>query len=193
MVNYCKNCGTVISDTAKFCPECGTKIERELKCANCGTLLAENAKFCMECGFKVDFSEELRIEEEVDYDVLDNDASSVIYVNEVLPFSDVTHRTPNGETVLESEFSVVYTLPNGSNTVSKILGMVNKYNQRALKYDYPLFDFNQSKMELKGCFCPIRETPDMNFFKKIKISSQNGDLCEDFLKICKLCETVMIP
>lgn len=189
----CNNCGAVVSDTAKFCPECGTKIERELKCANCGALLAENAKFCMECGFKVDFSEDLSVEEEVDYDVLDNDASSVKYINEVLPFSNVAHRTPNGETVFESEFSVVYTLPNESNTVSKILGMVNKYNQRAQKYDYPLFDFNQSKMELKGCFCPIRETPDMNFFKKIKISGQNGDLCEDFLKICKLCETVMIP
>lgn len=188
----CNNCGATVSNTAKFCPECGTKIERELKCANCGALLAENAKFCMECGTKVGFVENIKIEEEETFDVVDNDASSIIYINEVLPFSDVLHKTPNGEVVSESEFSVVYTLPNGSNTVSKILGMVNKYNQRALKYDYPLFDFNQSKMELKGNFRPKQITSGMNYFKQLHIAGRNGDLCGDFLKICKLCETIML-
>ena len=52
MADKCKHCGASVIETAKFCSECGAKIERELKCANCGTLLAENAKFCMECGKK---------------------------------------------------------------------------------------------------------------------------------------------
>lgn len=50
MADKCKHCGASVIETAKFCSECGAKIERELKCVNCGTLLAENAKFCMECG-----------------------------------------------------------------------------------------------------------------------------------------------
>jgi membrane protease subunit (stomatin/prohibitin family) len=37
----------------KFCPDCGAKIESELKCANCGAKLAPGTKFCPDCGQKV--------------------------------------------------------------------------------------------------------------------------------------------
>lgn len=338
MTNKCKNCGTVVSDTAKFCTECGTKIERELKCANCGAVLAENAKFCMECGTKVGTVENItpvkesveetvkpmivqdgdhyttldqipkgldlskyiitveyvmrnepsiiaKIAEKVNkyngkvskmgYSVIELDASSftlkgqyvpksieieandeveafvkgfkegwddagvqndfmaicklcesisikplmeldeitdgetcptnfriiapvqtdnspLLYVNEVLPFSDILHKTSNGKDVADSKFGVVYTLPNGSNVVAKILEKVEKYNKRATKHGYPLFAFNQDTMELKGNYEPKEKTPGMNYFKELMLAGQNGDLCGDFLKICKLCETVMI-
>ena len=49
----CTNCGADLADSAKFCPECGTKVVREVFCAQCGTKLAAGAKFCPECGTKV--------------------------------------------------------------------------------------------------------------------------------------------
>ncbi len=49
----CTNCGAVLADSAKFCPECGTKVVRGLFCAECGTKLEAGAKFCPECGTKV--------------------------------------------------------------------------------------------------------------------------------------------
>ena len=49
----CTNCGADLADSAKFCPECGTKVVREVFCAQCGTKLSAGAKFCPECGTKV--------------------------------------------------------------------------------------------------------------------------------------------
>lgn len=338
MPNKCKNCGAVVSDTAKFCTECGTKIERELKCANCGAILAENAKFCMECGTKVGAVENITpvketVEETVEpmvvqdgdhyttidqipkdldvfkyvitveyvmrdepstiakiadkvnkyndkalkkgFSIIELDASTftlkgqfipksyegniytyidgfvkgfksalgnmdvrddfmgicklcesisispsmkldeitdgetcpnnikitaltqpvdtpLLYVNEVLPFSDILHKTPNGKVVSDSKLGVVYTLSNDSNVVAKILKKVEKYNKKATKHDYPLFTFNQDSMELKGDYQPKLETPDMSNFKAAMLAGRNGDLCGDFLEICKLCEKIMI-
>ena len=107
MAIKCNNCGAMLPDTVNFCTECGTKIERELKCSNCGALLAENAKFCMECGTKVGEIEKPHVIESANSEVNDEYTSSMKYINEVLPFSDVNHKTPNGEVVSESEFSVV--------------------------------------------------------------------------------------
>ena len=53
----CQNCNAEISDSAKFCPECGSKIERVSHCIQCGTELATGAKFCPECGTPVNASE----------------------------------------------------------------------------------------------------------------------------------------
>lgn len=47
----CPQCGTSVSPNAKFCPECGGKLERV--CPKCGNGLAENMKFCPECGEKL--------------------------------------------------------------------------------------------------------------------------------------------
>ena len=51
----CLQCGTMLSDTAKFCPECGTKVEVERPkfCPECGTKAEMGAKFCNECGTKL--------------------------------------------------------------------------------------------------------------------------------------------
>jgi hypothetical protein len=49
----CPNCEAPQVDNAKFCPECGTKINSEAFCQECGGKLKEGAKFCGECGVKV--------------------------------------------------------------------------------------------------------------------------------------------
>ena len=191
MGRYCLNCGSSVSDNAKFCSECGTKIERELKCSNCGARLAENAKFCMECGTKVGEIEKPHVIESANSEVNDEYASSVGYINEVLPFSDANQKTPNGEVVSLSEFNVVYTLLNNPSIVATVLKKVNKYNKKATKHGFPLIDFNQEKNELKGYFRPLPITPGMNIFKELHFAGLNGYICYDFLEICKLCETIM--
>jgi len=44
----CPDCGFENLDKAKFCNECGYKIE--ISCSNCGTLNPPGSKFCYECG-----------------------------------------------------------------------------------------------------------------------------------------------
>lgn len=49
----CSNCGNTLPANAKFCLECGTKVENladnEMICPECGKKTAKG-KFCMECG-----------------------------------------------------------------------------------------------------------------------------------------------
>ena len=50
----CEKCGAKVKEGAKFCPECGNKMEQEkAKCPECGAEVAKNAKFCPECGKKL--------------------------------------------------------------------------------------------------------------------------------------------
>ena len=49
----CASCGTSLVATAKFCPDCGTKVQPRDTCAACGVKFAPGAKFCPECGAKV--------------------------------------------------------------------------------------------------------------------------------------------
>lgn len=49
----CPKCGNKLPESAKFCLECGTKIEKiadnEMRCPACGKITPKG-KFCMECG-----------------------------------------------------------------------------------------------------------------------------------------------
>ena len=45
----CPKCQTVNNETAKFCLECGQKLE--VKCPQCGHSAPPSAKFCDECGY----------------------------------------------------------------------------------------------------------------------------------------------
>ena len=52
---FCPECGTELSEGAKFCSGCGRKVEEEksgYKCAKCGRELKDNEKFCPDCGTK---------------------------------------------------------------------------------------------------------------------------------------------
>ncbi len=48
----CTNCGSLQSEDAKFCSNCGTKLTSKKFCTNCGKEVDPNAKFCGECGQK---------------------------------------------------------------------------------------------------------------------------------------------
>ena len=56
-VESCAKCGANVPAGSKFCPECGSKIEREQKeeiiCPSCGQSVAKG-KFCPECGQKLE-------------------------------------------------------------------------------------------------------------------------------------------
>lgn len=51
----CDNCGAVLKENAKFCIECGAKVEEPEKkvCPQCGHE-AENCKFCPQCGTRLE-------------------------------------------------------------------------------------------------------------------------------------------
>jgi membrane protease subunit (stomatin/prohibitin family) len=49
----CVKCGAQLREGAKFCSECGSSQEKA-KCANCQAELAPGAKFCPECGTKTE-------------------------------------------------------------------------------------------------------------------------------------------
>jgi len=46
----CPSCGTLLQSGAKFCFNCGKKIEPANACPECGTFLPAGAKFCFNCG-----------------------------------------------------------------------------------------------------------------------------------------------
>ena len=52
--NICSNCGSENIETAKFCVDCGQKIETNKEteniCYGCGTISPPGIKFCPECG-----------------------------------------------------------------------------------------------------------------------------------------------
>ncbi len=48
----CSACGHMNLEGAKFCVECGQKIETGIPCPQCGKMAPMGAKFCMECGYK---------------------------------------------------------------------------------------------------------------------------------------------
>ncbi|MFL5840213.1 MAG: adenylate/guanylate cyclase domain-containing protein, partial [Thermoleophilaceae bacterium] len=47
-MTVCSECGAQNPAGAKFCMECGTKLDRT--CPSCGAPAPDNAKFCMDCG-----------------------------------------------------------------------------------------------------------------------------------------------
>ncbi len=49
----CPDCGAPQVTNAKFCPECGRKLQASSHCPECGVKLQPGAKFCADCGHKV--------------------------------------------------------------------------------------------------------------------------------------------
>jgi len=51
----CKECGSLVSDRANFCPSCGCPVKKEVKvCPECGSPLSEGAQSCPSCGFPIE-------------------------------------------------------------------------------------------------------------------------------------------
>ena len=46
----CPKCGASVSSKAKFCAECGEKLDAKKFCSECGAEVKATAKFCPECG-----------------------------------------------------------------------------------------------------------------------------------------------
>lgn len=53
----CPVCGADCPPEAKFCRNCGTKLEQKAFCKSCGAELVPGAKFCRNCGAAVDDAE----------------------------------------------------------------------------------------------------------------------------------------
>ena len=53
----CPVCGAECPPEAKFCRNCGTKLEQKAFCKSCGAELVPGAKFCRNCGAAVDDAE----------------------------------------------------------------------------------------------------------------------------------------
>ena len=49
----CSACGASVSNKAKFCPECGQKLNVKSFCTECGEEVSSDAKFCPSCGTKL--------------------------------------------------------------------------------------------------------------------------------------------
>lgn len=51
----CPNCHTKLAANAKFCPECGNKVEAKKPafCTECGEPINPGSKFCSSCGTKI--------------------------------------------------------------------------------------------------------------------------------------------
>lgn len=52
----CAKCGKPLAEGAKFCPNCGTRVEQQQSiafCSTCGEKLEPSARFCPACGVKV--------------------------------------------------------------------------------------------------------------------------------------------
>ncbi|HEX8464476.1 MAG TPA: zinc ribbon domain-containing protein [Abditibacterium sp.] len=49
----CPDCSAVVTAGAKFCPECGVKMQRKTNCSSCGVEAAPGAKFCADCGTRI--------------------------------------------------------------------------------------------------------------------------------------------
>jgi membrane protease subunit (stomatin/prohibitin family) len=50
----CPNCGTANPADAKFCNNCGTKLQGTTACPNCGQENSAGSKFCNNCGTKLE-------------------------------------------------------------------------------------------------------------------------------------------
>ncbi len=49
----CKNCGTLIDPTDRFCPSCGTSTSNERSCKSCGAPAKASDTFCRKCGSRI--------------------------------------------------------------------------------------------------------------------------------------------
>ena len=50
---YCRFCGALLAEGARFCHLCGKEVTAAPRCPQCGALLPEGSRFCSACGAAV--------------------------------------------------------------------------------------------------------------------------------------------
>lgn len=50
-MNFCPKCNSMVSESAKFCGECGAPLDQEKECPRCNKFFPIGQKFCDMCGY----------------------------------------------------------------------------------------------------------------------------------------------
>ncbi len=103
----CPNCSKEISDTAKFCKYCGSKIEAATQvtapiqmtneapvCANCGKPLTAKSKFCPACGTPVNVNATQEDTVLLNTDAAPQEVNVDVQKTEQLPVQETVNLTP---------------------------------------------------------------------------------------------------
>lgn len=75
------------------------------------------------------------------------------------------------------------------NKVPKVLKIIDGYNKKARKWGYELLTYNTEDSSISGKFTEKTDAEDSKagFMAEMKEAYKNGDLCEEWKKILKLC------
>lgn len=75
------------------------------------------------------------------------------------------------------------------NVVPKVLKIIDGYNKKARKWGYELLTYNVEDSSISGKFTEKTdaENSKAGFMAEMKEAYKNGDLCEEWKKILKLC------
>ena len=207
MAIKCNNCGTMLPDTVNFCTECGTKLDKveETKstCSNCGAELREGANFCVECGTPIESSvqseepktndspvemENNESELEATQTDIETDAISDNVTEEEFK-ADVIERIPENLDLSKSVIDVKYVFDKETCLNDMFFGMFD-YNGKAHKQGYELFEYDEDTCTLLGNFAPNNSNKGGGFFSGFKHGWKEAGIRTDFLKFCKLCESI---
>ena len=206
MAIKCNNCGAMLPDTVNFCTECGTKLDKVEEitstCSNCGAELREGANFCVECGTPIksnvqsevsetnDSSIEIEnneLEQELTQTDIETDAISD-NVTEEEAKTDVIERIPENLD-FKSIIDVKYVFDKKTCLNDMFFGMID-YNGKAHKQGYKLFEYDDDTCTLSGNFTPNNSNKGGGFFSGFKHGWKEAGIRTDFLKFCKLCESI---
>lgn len=101
----CPNCGLPVEDGAKFCANCGTRMQTQLinkiTCSVCGNTLNAHAKFCNVCGTPVPQAEqpEEKVEEDRNPTMDSIEVPELHYDSAPVQTSAIPQRTPDMPTM----------------------------------------------------------------------------------------------
>ena len=206
MAIKCNNCGTMLPDTVNFCTECGTKLDKvevtTSTCSNCGAELREDANFCVECGTPVKSNVQSEKPETNNYPVgIENNEPEL-----EAPQADIeTDTVSDNVTEEEAKTDVIERIPENldfksiidvkyifdkETCLNDMFFCMNDYNLKAWKQGYELFEYDEDTRTLLGNFAPNNSNRGGGFFSGFKRGWKEAGIRADFLKFCKLCESI---
>lgn len=207
MAIKCNNCGATMLDTVNFCTECGTKLEKIeetiSRCINCGSELKEGANFCVECGTPIENNVQSEVSEtndssiEIENNELEQEVSQTDIEIDAIPDNtaeeeskaDIIERIPDDLDLSKSIIDVKYVFDKETCLNDMFFGMLD-YNGKAHKQGYELFEYDEDTRTLTGNFAPNNSNKGGGFFSGFKHGWKEAGIRTDFLKFCKLCESI---